>query len=80
MSDFPARIHITEEGPREGFQFEKGDIPTARKVELIDALAETGIRQIQAVSFVSPKAVPQSLTSAASARMSSPASARAAAS
>lgn len=59
MSDFPARIHITEEGPREGFQFEKGDIPAARKVELIDALAETGIRQIQAVSFVSPKAVPQ---------------------
>lgn len=59
MSDFPQRIHITEEGPREGFQFEKGEIATARKVELIDALAETGVEQIQVVSFVHPKAVPQ---------------------
>jgi hydroxymethylglutaryl-CoA lyase len=30
MSDLPKRIHISEEGPREGFQFEKGAIPTAR--------------------------------------------------
>ena len=58
MSDLPKRVHISEEGPREGFQFEKGAIPTARKVELIDALAQTGIDQIQIVSFVNPKAVP----------------------
>ncbi|TPE47105.1 hydroxymethylglutaryl-CoA lyase [Amaricoccus solimangrovi] len=59
MSDLPSRVHITEEGPREGFQFEKGEIPTARKIELIDALSTTGIGQIQVVSFVHPKAVPQ---------------------
>jgi hydroxymethylglutaryl-CoA lyase len=59
MADFPTNIHITEEGPREGFQFEKGIIPTSRKIELIDALSATGLKQIQVVSFVSPKAVPQ---------------------
>ncbi|HUB96675.1 MAG TPA: hydroxymethylglutaryl-CoA lyase [Stellaceae bacterium] len=55
---FPTSIHISEEGPREGFQFEKGPITTARKVELIDALAKTGLDHIQIVSFVNPKAVP----------------------
>lgn len=58
MSDLPKRVHITEEGPREGFQFEKGAIPTERKIALIDALAQTGLDQIQIVSFVNPKAVP----------------------
>jgi hydroxymethylglutaryl-CoA lyase len=54
----PTAIHISEEGPREGFQFEKGAIPTSRKIELIDALSETGLDHIQIVSFVNPKAVP----------------------
>ena len=58
MSSLPTRIQINEEGPREGFQFEKGVIPTARKIELIDSLSETGLNHIQIVSFVNPKAVP----------------------
>ena len=58
MSDIPAAVHINEEGPREGFQIEKGPIPTARKIALIDALSGTGIDHIQIVSFVNPKAVP----------------------
>src|SRR6202167_1524315 len=58
MSDLPASIRISEEGPREGFQFEKGAIPTARKIALIDALSQTGLDHIQIVSFVNPKAVP----------------------
>jgi hydroxymethylglutaryl-CoA lyase len=58
VSDLPKRILIQEEGPREGFQFEKGAIPTARKIELIDRLAQTGLARIQVVSFVNPKAVP----------------------
>ena len=58
MSDLPASVQITEEGPREGFQFEKGPIPTARKIALIDALSQTGLGHIQIVSFVNPKAVP----------------------
>jgi hydroxymethylglutaryl-CoA lyase len=58
MSGLPKSIHIHEEGPREGFQFEKGAIPTDAKVELIDALSETGLTDIQVVSFVNPKRVP----------------------
>jgi hydroxymethylglutaryl-CoA lyase len=58
MSDLPKRVQINEEGPREGFQIEPGPISTARKIELIDALSETGLRQIQICSFVSPKRVP----------------------
>ncbi|GGE46229.1 hydroxymethylglutaryl-CoA lyase [Agaricicola taiwanensis] len=58
MSDLPKAIRINEEGPREGFQFEKGHIPTERKLELIDALSGTGVKEIQVVSFVNPKRVP----------------------
>jgi hydroxymethylglutaryl-CoA lyase len=58
MSDIPAVVHITEEGPREGFQIEKHAIPTARKIELIDALSDTGLERINIVSFVNPKLVP----------------------
>ena len=58
MGDIPAAVHINEEGPREGFQIEKGPIPTARKIALIDALSGTGIDHMQIVSFVNPKAVP----------------------
>ena len=58
MNNLPGSVHIHEEGPREGFQYERNPIPTARKVELIDALSLSGIRHIQVASFVSPKAVP----------------------
>jgi hydroxymethylglutaryl-CoA lyase len=58
MSDLPASVHISEEGPREGFQFEKGVIATERKIALIDALSATGIDHMQIVSFVNPKLVP----------------------
>jgi hydroxymethylglutaryl-CoA lyase len=47
VSDMPKSIRINEEGPREGFQIERGEIPTARKVELIDALSDTGLKHIQ---------------------------------
>jgi hydroxymethylglutaryl-CoA lyase len=58
MADLPKFVQINEEGPREGFQIEKGHIPTDRKVELIDALSGTGITHIQTVSFVNPGRVP----------------------
>jgi len=58
MSDLPPAVRITEEGPREGFQIEKAAIPTTRKIELIDALSQTGLDHIQIVSFVNPKNVP----------------------
>lgn len=58
MSDIPQSIHIYEQGPREGFQFEKGPIPTARKIELVDALSDTGLNHIQVCSFVPAQNVP----------------------
>jgi hydroxymethylglutaryl-CoA lyase len=62
-SALPSFVQLIEVGPREGFQFEgMGDpdrIATHRKVALATALAQTGLRTIQVVSFVSPRAVPQ---------------------
>ncbi|RVT90605.1 hydroxymethylglutaryl-CoA lyase [Rhodovarius crocodyli] len=58
MTDLPNRVEITEEGPREGFQIEKGPIPTSDKIALIDALSATGAPRIQVASFVNPKIVP----------------------
>lgn len=58
MADLPKTVDIREEGPREGFQIEKEFIPTARKVEFINALAGTGLKHIQTVSFVDPRRVP----------------------
>ncbi|MCW3834423.1 hydroxymethylglutaryl-CoA lyase [Sphingomonas canadensis] len=58
MSMLPKRVHIKEEGPREGFQIEKAPIPTAQKIRLVDALADTGLGHIQVTSFVHPQKVP----------------------
>lgn len=52
-------IVYTEEGMREGMQIESKDIPVDQKVELLDALSETGLKQIVIGSFVSPKYTPQ---------------------
>lgn len=59
MTDLPTRIRIHEEGPREGFQIETTPIAVADKVRLIEALAETGLPEIQCTSFVNPVQVPQ---------------------
>ena len=58
MSDLPASISLREVGPRDGLQNE-APVPTEAKVELIDALSKTGVRRIEAVSFVHPRAIPQ---------------------
>ncbi|MHB8450837.1 MAG: hydroxymethylglutaryl-CoA lyase, partial [Mycobacteriales bacterium] len=58
MSDLPASISLREVGPRDGLQNE-APVPTAGKVALIDALSRTGLDRIEAVSFVSPRAIPQ---------------------
>ena len=58
MSDLPKFVEIHEEGPREGFQIEPGPISTVDKIKLIDALSRTGLKHIQACSFVNPRLVP----------------------
>ncbi|RNF86458.1 hydroxymethylglutaryl-CoA lyase [Montanilutibacter psychrotolerans] len=55
----PPAVRIVEVGPRDGLQNEKTQVATADKVELIDRLSATGLRSIEATSFVSPKWVPQ---------------------
>jgi len=52
-------IRIVEVGARDGLQNEKAIIAAATKIELIDRLSDTGLRTIEATSFVSPKWVPQ---------------------
>src|SRR6058998_36198 len=52
-------VKVVEVGPRDGLQNEKVTIPTEAKVEYITALADAGLRVIEAGAFVSPKWVPQ---------------------
>jgi hydroxymethylglutaryl-CoA lyase len=56
MSD---HVRIVEVGPRDGLQNEKQPVSTADKITLIDRLSTTGLRSIEATSFVSPRWVPQ---------------------
>ncbi len=55
----PEFVRIVEVGPRDGLQNEKQPVATADKVSLIDRLSGTGLRSIEATSFVSPRWVPQ---------------------
>ena len=59
MADFPARVDLHEEGPREGFQSEPAGFSIGDRAALVEALAASGLRQIQVASFVNPKRVPQ---------------------
>ncbi|HTU69493.1 MAG TPA: hydroxymethylglutaryl-CoA lyase [Candidatus Baltobacteraceae bacterium] len=55
----PKSVKIVEMGARDGLQNEDELIATADKIRFIDLLSETGLRWIEATSFVSPKAIPQ---------------------
>jgi hydroxymethylglutaryl-CoA lyase len=52
-------VKVVEVGPRDGLQNEKVTIPTEAKIEYITALADSGLKVIEAGAFVSPKWVPQ---------------------
>lgn len=55
----PSTVKIVEVAPRDGLQNEKAQIPVDTKVELVNRLARAGFSNVEAVSFVSPKWVPQ---------------------
>lgn len=57
--DLPKKVEIIEVGPRDGLQNEANFIPTEKKIELINALNKTGIKRMEATSFVHPVYVPQ---------------------
>jgi hydroxymethylglutaryl-CoA lyase len=52
-------VRIYEVGPRDGLQAEAAVLPTDTKLRLISLLADAGLREIEATSFVSPIAIPQ---------------------
>jgi isopropylmalate/homocitrate/citramalate synthase len=57
MADRDVRVY--EVGPRDGLQNEAAPIPTDAKLRFIELLADAGLREIEATSFVAPKAIPQ---------------------
>ncbi|MGD1057611.1 MAG: hydroxymethylglutaryl-CoA lyase [Solirubrobacteraceae bacterium] len=59
MTELPRAVSIREVGPRDGFQNEPEVIPTEQKIELVDALARTGLRRLEVTSFVRVDVIPQ---------------------
>lgn len=57
MTAFDVRIY--EVGPRDGLQAEDATLATDDKLRFLSLLADAGLREIEATSFVSPKAIPQ---------------------
>ena len=55
----PSSVTIFEVGPRDGLQNEASPISLTDKIKLIKLLSQTGLRDIETGSFVSPKWVPQ---------------------
>ena len=58
-SSLPKFVKIVEVSPRDGLQNEKTMVPVDIKATLIEYLGITGLKAIEATSFVSPKAIPQ---------------------
>ncbi|MCS6797147.1 MAG: hydroxymethylglutaryl-CoA lyase [Myxococcota bacterium] len=59
FESLPAEVSVYEVSPRDGLQNEAVTVPTTRKVRLIEALLDAGLRRIEVASFVSPRWVPQ---------------------
>jgi hydroxymethylglutaryl-CoA lyase len=55
----PTKVKIREVAPRDGFQSVTEFIATEKKLEVIEAIARTGVQHIEMTSFVSPKSIPQ---------------------
>jgi isopropylmalate/homocitrate/citramalate synthase len=53
------RVRIYEVGPRDGLQNEARPIALATKLRYLELLADAGLREIEATSFVAPRAIPQ---------------------
>jgi len=52
-------VLVSEVGPRDGLQSIKRTMPTEAKLHWIEALAASGLREIEVGSFVSPRLLPQ---------------------
>jgi len=54
---YPSSSEVREVGPRDGLQNED-PIPVEARIDLVDALSDTGLRAIEVGSFVRPDAIP----------------------
>ena len=61
----PNEVELVEVGPRDGLQYETGEISTGNKIALINALSKCGFRRIESGNFVSQRRVPQMADSGA---------------
>ena len=59
MNKLAESVKLVEVGPRDGLQNEKTIVPAAVKIEFINRLSQSGLKTIEATSFVSPKWIPQ---------------------
>jgi hydroxymethylglutaryl-CoA lyase len=59
MPDYPKSVVIEEQGLRDGLQSEAKVVPTQKKLAIINALVDAGVKRIQVASFVNPKMIPQ---------------------
>jgi hydroxymethylglutaryl-CoA lyase len=53
------RVRVYEVGPRDGLQNEPRPVPLTTKLRYLELLADAGLREIEATSFVAPAAIPQ---------------------
>jgi hydroxymethylglutaryl-CoA lyase len=60
MSD---QVRIVEVGPRDGLQNEKTPVSVAARIAFIEALVGAGLHTVEVGAFVSPKAIPQMVSS-----------------
>ncbi|HEY2212386.1 MAG TPA: hydroxymethylglutaryl-CoA lyase [Bradyrhizobium sp.] len=60
MSD---SVRIVEVGPRDGLQNEKTPVSVAARIAFIEALVDAGLHTVEVGAFVSPKAIPQMVSS-----------------
>lgn len=58
LKNLPSSVRIMEVGPRDGLQNEKTIVDTARKIQFIENLVDSGIRRIEITAFVSPQWIP----------------------
>lgn len=56
--NLPSKVRLREVSTRDGFQSLQEFIPTEKKLEIIEAIAKAGVKEIETTSFVSPKAIP----------------------
>jgi hydroxymethylglutaryl-CoA lyase len=65
MINYPKKVIIEEQGLRDGLQSEKVLVPKEKKLELINAVVDAGVKRVQVTSFVHPERVPQLADAAA---------------